>query len=216
MCIRDSVEFMGVVSGRVQYGVPLQSSASSNGGSIEEALEDMGVLGAVTVTSDRPGVNNFTCTGENITVTLDTFRGDAPPFALSTTATGVQLPLYATETAKGVAQPVVGSATYSTVVTASVSDAEPMFFRVAACNHIGCGVAADAAPDDFIDFASRRGHVMPAIAAPQRPASASALVASATSVTVAWDAPLSDGKSDKLDAIERLSLIHISEPTRPY
>ena len=75
------VEFMGVVSARIETGVALTRAASLDGNSLENALEDMGVLGGVTLTSTN--ATRLECRGENITITFDTFRGDAPPLLLS-------------------------------------------------------------------------------------------------------------------------------------
>ena len=52
------------------------------GSSLEEALEVMGVVGSVTVTSTG-NATHLKCTGENVTVVFDTFLGDAPALAFS-------------------------------------------------------------------------------------------------------------------------------------
>ena len=69
---------MGVVSGRISQS----ASRTFIGSSLEEALEVVGVVGSVTVTSTG-NATHLKCTGENVTVVFDTFLGDAPALAFS-------------------------------------------------------------------------------------------------------------------------------------
>ena len=88
----------------------------------------MGVVGGVTGTSTG-NATHLKCTGGNVSDGRP-LLGDAPALAFSSTFSDHELPLYSTELVKGVAQPVVGTATYSTVISTSISDAEPMLFCV--------------------------------------------------------------------------------------
>ena len=90
--------------------------------SLEEAIER--VAGDVTLTCDDcPLTSRFDganvtwlpCSGQNVTVTFGSARGDIPPIYVSTNQ-------WANELVKGVAQERVGRMTYQALLTDAISD----------------------------------------------------------------------------------------------
>ena len=127
------LSFMGLTTKAITPGIPLQGDGG-DGTSFEELLQDIEPVNAgkkafeagvlqphrhqfqVTVSSDATvtgivngaNVTMLECGGETVSVTFDTLNGDLPLMYVDSA--------YATETVKGVPQPVVGRLPYSMVI----------------------------------------------------------------------------------------------------
>ena len=152
--------------------------------SLEEAIEC--VAGDVTLTCDDcPLTSRFDganvtwlpCSGQNVTVTFGSARGDIPPIYVSTNQ-------WADELVKGVAQERVGRMTYQALLTDAISDGSSWHVRVSSYTSVGAGearVATGLAP------------LQPSVTAPMAVRSATATHTGDHEVLVGWDEPLSSG-----------------------
>jgi len=163
-------------------GGPL-TGQGKDGTSLEEKLEALVSIGDVTLSCPACGtmvVNGVTvpqlsCTSaKTVYVTFNTELGDLPLLDIG----GVK----ATQVQRGTSQTVVGQLPYHAVIT-GVTSSQPYFVRVAAYNEYGYGETVSTFPNTIYST----------IRPPTVPQDVNVTIASASSLEVDWNAPLSAG-----------------------
>ena len=159
------------------------------GNSLEEILESLPGVGDVDVWCPIcSGGLLDTGADQAVLISFNSFRGDAPAIkAILASGAGT---VYGTNYVRGEFQDVIGLSTYSTVITNGISGPSNAYFvRVKAANSAGWSESSNSWP----------ASIKPYIGHPMAPQNVDLVVASSTSLTISWDAPLSNGGSSISD-----------------